>query len=399
MIINKVNKGIKKTSAKDIVNGIYLFVFIIWLSVLFLRTTRFDMGWCDPYYEMLRMILIGIILVKISYCKTYSIWELLVIFVLYVSFSFSVSRSGYVELQDLLLVIVGAKDISYKKLLKVYVCTISILLMFTMGMALTGRIENLVYLQEGRRPRIAFGTGYPTDFSAYVFYILLAHFCFRGKKVSYIEIGISVLMALFVYRFCDARLNTICILIMSGVFLYNKWIQIYCKKKNKVYSMNCIWQQLLTLSTSIAAIFMVSVTMLYSIDNKVLVALNNLLNNRLFYGNQGYDRYGLSFWGQPIVEQGAGGSLESVKHYFWLDVSYVSILLKYGIVILGVTLIMWLIIGVKAQKKRNWELLWAIALVALQCTVEHHMMEVVYSPILWALFAKVESSGEIDRKY
>lgn len=392
--VNQMNKK-KKNIRIDIdmiIEYVYLLVFIMWLAVSFLYTTRFDMNWVEPYYMYLHLLLIGTVLVKICYCKTYSMWECIAVFVLYICFSIATERSETTGLQDLLLLIVGAKDISFKKLLKVYVSTIGILLLFTIGMALTGRIENLIYFQEGRRPRIAFGIGYPTDFSAYIFYILLAYFCVRGKKVSYIEIGVSVLMALFVYWFCDARLNTICILIMSGIFLYNKLIHLHCKKKHKIYSMNPICQQMLTLSTSIAAIFMVAVTMLYSIDNKILVYLNNFLNNRLLYGNLGYDRYGLSFFGQYISEQGAGGTVEAVKHYFWLDVSYISILLKYGIIILGLVLLMWLVIGVKAQKRRNWELLWAIALVALQCTVEHHMLQVVYSPILWALFAKIEGT-------
>ncbi len=88
--------------------------------------------------------------------------------------------------------------------------------------------------------------------------------------------------------------------------------------------------------------------------------------------------------------------MDAVKHYFFFDVSYVTILLRYGIIVLGVVLLIWLIIGIRAQKNENWELLWAIALVALQCTVEHHMLQIVYAPVLWALFAKIESS---ENKY
>ncbi len=386
----------KRYNINKIIENIYLMIFVIWLMVSFLYTTKFDMSWFEPYYYIVHLILVGIVLIKACYCKTYLVWEVVIIFILYISFTFSMSRNGYVELQDLFLLIIGAKGISFKKLMKIYVCTLSILLLITMGAALTGKIEHLVYLQEGRRPRMAFGTTYPTDFSAYIFYILLAYFCFRGKKVSYTEIGMGAALALFVYWFCDARLNTICILIMSGVFLYNKLIHKAYAKKGKSYFMNKIWQQMLTISTSLAAVFMVAVTIFYSIDNKILIFLDKVLNNRLLYGNLGYDIYGLSFWGQDIPQQGAGGKLDAVKHYFFFDVSYVTILLRYGIIVLGVVLLIWLIIGIRAQKNENWELLWAIALVALQCTVEHHMLQIVYAPVLWALFAKIESS---ENKY
>lgn len=397
-IINKVltHKMNERFDFKieKILEILYMAVLTIWLGILFLKTTTFDMSWSDSYYMLLRLVLIGLIIIRACYCKTYSIWELIIVFILYVSFSFSMSRSGEKELLDILLVIVGAKDISFKKLLKVYVSTLGVLLLFTIAMALTGRIENLIFYQAGRRPRMAFGIIYPTDFSAYVFYILLAYFYIRGKRIKYIEIGAIILISMLIYWFCDARLNTICILIMVGVFLYNKVIQAHYEKKQKTYTMNKIWQQILTMSTSIAAIFMVFVTILYSIDNKVLVFLNKLLNNRLLYGNMGYDIYGLSFWGQEIVQYGAGGSTKSIEHYFFLDVSYVSILLRFGVIILGLVLVIWLLIGLKAQKVRKWELLWAIALIALQCTVEHHMLQVVYSPFLWALLANIESRKE-----
>lgn len=397
-IINKVltHKMNERFDFKieKILEILYMAVLTIWLGILFLKTTTFDMSWSDSYYMLLRLVLIGLIIIRACYCKTYSIWELIIVFILYVSFSFSMSRSGEKELLDILLVIVGAKDISFKKLLKVYVGTLGVLLLFIIAMALTGRIENLIFYQVGRRPRMAFGIIYPTDFSAYVFYILLAYFYIRGKRIKYIEIGAIILISMLIYWFCDARLNTICILIMVGVFLYNKVIQAHYEKKQKTYTMNKIWQQILTMSTSIAAIFMVFVTILYSIDNKVLVFLNKLLNNRLLYGNVGYDIYGLSFWGQEIVQYGAGGSTKSIEHYFFLDVSYVSILLRFGVIILGLVLVIWLLIGLKAQKVRKWELLWAIALIALQCTVEHHMLQVVYSPFLWALLANIESRKE-----
>lgn len=385
-----------KDNIETLLEKIYIVVLILWISYFFLNTTTFRVQWPEIYYTSIRIAFVAIIFMRACYSKTYSYIELGIIGILFVCFSFAVYRNGYTELKDALLVIFGAKDISFKKLLKIYSGTIGILLLLTIILALRGYIDNLIYYQDGRRPRIAFGIGYPTDFSAYIFYILLAYFYIRGKRIKYLEIVSGIVAAIAVYWFCDARLNTICILLLSAIFLYNRIIQKICEKNNKLYIMNRLWSHCLTLSTTIASIFMILLTLFYSTDNHAIQLINNLLNNRLFYGNRGIKIYGLSFWGQYIPQQGAGGSTESITHYFFLDVSYVSILLRYGIVILGLVLLIWLIIGIKAQKGRNWELLWAIALVAIQCAVEHHMLEVVYCPFLWALFANTNEQEKIE---
>ncbi|MEF2878602.1 MAG: hypothetical protein U0N90_09310 [Blautia sp.] len=385
-----------KDNIETLLEKIYIVVLILWISYFFLNTTTFRVQWPEFYYTSIRIAFVAIIFMRACYSKTYSYIELGIIGILFVCFSFAVYRNGYTELKDALLVIFGAKDISFKKLLKIYSGTIGILLLLTIILALRGYIDNLIYYQDGRRPRIAFGIGYPTDFSAYIFYILLAYFYIRGKRIKYLEIVSGIVAAIAVYWFCDARLNTICILLLSAIFLYNRIIQKICEKNNKLYIMNRLWSHCLTLSATIASIFMILLTLFYSTDNHAIQLINNLLNNRLFYGNRGIKIYGLSFWGQYIPQQGAGGSTESITHYFFLDVSYVSILLRYGIVILGLVLLIWLIIGIKAQKGRNWELLWAIALVAIQCAVEHHMLEVVYCPFLWALFANTNEQEKIE---
>lgn len=385
-----------KDNIETLLEKLYIVVLILWISYFFLNTTTFRVQWPEFYYTSIRIAFVAIIFMRACYSKTYSYIELGIIGILFVCFSFAVYRNGYTELKDALLVIFGAKDISFKKLLKIYSGTIGILLLLTIILALRGYIDNLIYYQDGRRPRIAFGIGYPTDFSAYIFYILLAYFYIRGKRIKYLEIVSGIVAAIAVYWFCDARLNTICILLLSAIFLYNRIIQKICEKNNKLYIMNRLWSHCLTLSTTIASIFMILLTLFYSTDNHAIQLINNLLNNRLFYGNRGIKIYGLSFWGQYIPQQGAGGSTESITHYFFLDVSYVSILLRYGIVILGLVLLIWLIIGIKAQKGRNWELLWAIALVAIQCAVEHHMLEVVYCPFLWALFANTNEQEKIE---
>lgn len=125
--------------------------------------------------------------------------------------------------------------------------------------------------------------------------------------------------------------------------------------------------------------------------------LNKALNNRLLFGNKGIVVYSYSIWGKYIPMQGNGRTTKEVLHYFFIDSSYVSIGLQYGILVLATVLLIWLLIGKKAQDERNWELLWILALVGIQCIVEHHMLEVPYSLFLWALLADTRDKSTVKQ--
>ena len=87
--------------------------------------------------------------------------------------------------------------------------------------------------------------------------------------------------------------------------------------------------------------------------------------------------------------QGNGGTVETQTNYFFLDSSYLFILLQYGILIFALILIIILFINYRAQINRDYILIIAVGIMAVQCMVEHHLMDVAYNPFLWAAFAEL----------
>ena len=74
--------------------------------------------------------------------------------------------------------------------------------------------------------------------------------------------------------------------------------------------------------------------------------------------------------------------------YFFLDSSYISILLQYGLIMFVMILILWGIIGLRARKEKDWVLLWILAIIAFQSIMEQHLLDISYNPFLWILFAE-----------
>lgn len=393
---------ITKENLNKIFENLYLVVFAVFIGYAFLWTTTFRIEWSDNFENDLHVLLVVIIFIRIAFLDDYSLKEIIVAACIAVIFLMVWQRTEKQIIWDTLLLLIGSRGISFRKIIKVYEFTVVGLLIITMAASLTGFTENLVYHQAGRRARIAFGVIYPTDFSAHVFYGILGYVYLRREKIRYFEITGIMLAAIGVYLFCDARVNTACILLTAAVLLYYKFRIYSAEKRGQHYSMNGIWSGILAMSAVICAGFMIVSTMMYSSENRILALLNRAINFRLSYGKKGVDLFGFSLFGRDIPMIGNGGTTKESANYFFLDCSYIKIALEYGILILGIILIIYCMIAFRARLEKDWVLLWILTIMAVQCMIEHHMLDVSYNPFLWALFADTAvnelSSGFITRK-
>lgn len=391
-------KAISEETIKEILDDAYLFAAAFFIAYLFLDTTMFEAEWARQIYYPLRLLFICVILVRIVYAASYELQEVLLAAAVCLIILIVFGRLEQEYLIDFLLLLIGAKGISFRKLIVVYEIVTVGFLIFTMLSALTGHVENLVYFQEGRRARQSFGICYPTDFSAHVFYSILGYGYLRNEKITYAETAVIAGIGIAVYYFCDTRVNTVCILLTAGVLLYHKIRVKKAEKQGYVYAMNGIWSVLLSMSTVFCAFFMCFMMLCYSPDNKILCLMDKALSGRLRLGKKGIDLFGFDPFGQYIPMQGNGSTTEDQIRYFFLDCSYINIALRYGIVLLGIVLLICCIIGFRARGEKNWIFLWIIAIFSVQCMIEHHILDLAYNPFLLALFADTASKKSVYRR-
>lgn len=96
-----------------------------------------------------------------------------ILFVFLIIGSFVIARrySGADALLETRLLIAGANDIDYRKILKVYLIVEIPMIICTMIVGYTGVITNLVY-HRGDQVRMSFGFIYPTDFAAGIVFMI-----------------------------------------------------------------------------------------------------------------------------------------------------------------------------------------------------------------------------------
>lgn len=330
--------------------------------------------------------------------------------------------SGYFWPFLWVLMLVSAKDVPFRKILQIYLLmNISI-----MGLAfiasLLGIIENLAYtsadLGSGRY-RYSFGCVYTTDFAAHIFFMLLTAFYLYQEKLRWYHYIGTFAVAGIIYYFCYAKLDTICITLLGlffGGYHVLQWqskrektevpeIQIMqltpalldrgkCGKEHKKFifkrtmaylKWKCNWRKFALISMPVLAILMYYLSVSYEQDNEFLEMLNDMITGRLSLGNKGLKDYGISLFGQDVPMVGFGGATTIKEDYFFIDSSYLYILLRYGIIFLCMVFFIYGTICYKC--KQDTTLMLAIVLLAISCFIDHHIMEEAYNPLGYALFA------------
>ena len=374
-----------KIDSKILLENAYLLLLGLFVADSFLHTTMFQIPAHVFLHQLMRIFLLMVIFSKTAVYENYNLKTIM--FSLFLIFSFLVAyvrRSHYEILLDILLLIIGGNGVQLKKIIKVYFWVTLSLLLFTLIASQFGYVENLVYNWKNRRRRIAFGIIYPTDFASHVLYLIWAYIYLRKEKLRYLELIAFLGLGGFVYYFCDARTALICIVLTTVICFAMKKHQKYSSdsylKRQKIFAM---------LITTVCCLTFLVLTLLYNPENTFMAWVNKLLNNRLKYGKQGVLEYGASKFGQYIPMIGAGGTVEKQADYFFLDSSYIQALLCYGGFVLIAILLIYIVIGWRAGNIGDRYLVMIIAMVSIQCMMEHHMLEYTYNPFTLAVFASL----------
>lgn len=379
----------QQETIRQILECSYLLVLIAFISQEFLEFTMFPVNWKEPFgtwvllngiyawlFESPQHILAILLILRLIFLEKYE-WKYLILSaaILWCA-HYAWMENHSVNVLLLALLIVGAKDIPFRKIVCAHMLALVFLLLITMGAVAIGLIENVVYAQEERLiTRYAFGMTYPTNYAAYLFYLSLDYWYWRGENLKWLDICFAGLLGIFVLLFCGARCSAICFgLMVIAMILYKK------KLGKKVLAV------FLSGSVTIAAAGWTALTMLYSYQKLYMVKLDSLFSNRLNLGRKGIDIYGFQAWGRAISMNGNGEG-EYASKYFFLDSSYLQCGIMYGLVILGLVLLAFFVIGNQARRDHEWVLLWILALIAVHSTMEQHLLEISSCIYILAVFA------------
>lgn len=334
-ILSSITNFIKKYSS-----NIYILAIIIYVLAFILLDNTVLASNYSTIFSIIKYVAVFIVLIKILVCditkyttRTFGI--LLILFIYFTFISFYCDNRYFLQL---LVLIVGAKNVSFEKIVK-YVLISEILLLTTLIiLSLTGVITNFSSIRYGLM-RYALGFKYTSSISGYIWGISLLFVFLKNKKLKTVDyfglIGVN-----YIFYLLTASRNGFysSIILLVLVMIYN----IFEKYQPKINNIITYIAKFLPL---MLVIFSIAISLMYNPKNEFMVKVNKNFSGRLNLQNKAVQTYPINLFGRNI-EWVTNYDIKLNKKKYkssdmnFVDNSYINILLNFGIVF--TLLLLWL---------------------------------------------------------
>ena len=383
-----------KRNVKDIYNlqinssQIFFIAFVIFFVSSFIQDTTLAEALNGRLLRLCSYIALPLLLFKIYVLDRWSKKELFVITIL-ILLGMITWRTSH-EFQLLLIVpfVVGAKNVNFKDIITWYVY-LNIILLLTMAIfSLLGIIPNLIYRAAPRPPRYSLGLIYTSSLATHYFYLVLAYCYLRFTKLKWSDYLLITVGDIIFMVITNTKLDFIATLVVIPVM-------IIAQRAFKGHKLSEILASFWWIAVPVSPFIIIFASYFYDGSNHIMKAINDLTSGRLSLGHRAFNNYNIRILGQTIVEHTYGGSkglklanqLNGVHHYFFIDSSYIRMILLWGLLMFVLIVVCMTYIAIRSTLRRTFVLTAIILIASLNFMFEPDIIKIIYDPFLLALLA------------
>lgn len=375
---------------------IYEIAFAFEFVVAFLITSTYTDYFSNHLLHTLMFAGLALVLLKIFLFDDLDLKWLAIDAIVLILLLITWRTSKEFSLFSMGIFVLGARNVDFKRIIKIYFYVGMLLLAFVVISAMVGLIRNLVYRRDMTNiVRQSFGIAYPTDFAAHVLYLILAYAYLKFGKIKWYDYAVFLAAAVFLVKFSDARLSAYAIILSIPVLWIGQRAQTDHLLSRFIASFYWTVPILLAYLVIIASYF-------FTPSNKTLTKVNNASSGRLFLGHKAISEYGFSMFGKQIIEHGWGGanglkmSQNAPANYFFVDSSFLRMTILYGIIMAIIILLAMTKISWESFQKGSFALASIIVIVSVSAMVEQRLLDLAYDPFLIALLANVYTQHKAE---
>lgn len=235
-----------------------------------------------------------------------------------------------------------------------------------------------------------------TNLSSHWFWIIAAYLWIRGKKITWLEILALSALDFFVYSLSASNTSlvtiTLLVLIAALIKVYSIIDDKTLLNKNNLFvGFSKFVSVCLRYLFVVIAAGCIGLSLAFNTGSPLMFRLDSILHNRLAYGYRGIMEYGINILPFDIPSYGVDRSADG--YYFFLDNSYLSLLIRYGVIFL-VFYVMCMTYILNRYKKYTYGAL-ILCVCAFACVEEPRLFELPYNFFILLLLA----DKNIDDKF
>lgn len=375
---------------------IYEVAFAFEFVVAFLITSTYTDYFSNHLLHTLMFVGLALVLLKIFLFDDLDLKWLAIDAIVLILLLITWRTSKEFSLFSMGIFVLGARNVDFKRIIKIYFYVGMLLLAFVVISAMGGLIRNLVYRRDMTNiVRQSFGIAYPTDFAAHVLYLILAYAYLKFGKIKWYDYAVFLAAAVFLVKFSDARLSAYAIILSIPVL----WIG---QRAQTDHLLSRFIASFYWTVPILSAYLVIIASYFFTPSNKILTKVNNASSGRLFLGYKAISEYGFSMFGKQIIEHGWGGanglkmSQNAPANYFFVDSSFLRMTILYGIIMAIIILLAMTKISWESFQKGSFALASIIVIVSVSAMVEQRLLDLAYDPFLIALLANVYTQHKAE---
>ena len=281
----------------------------------------------------------------------------------------------------LAIMVMGLSGVDYRKIVRTYIAAVGAVLLATVIAGLGGGIENIVYFREGLRS--CWGTSYPTDFSSLVLFLTMAVWIAWPGLPDWTMLLLGLVPLALAIFITASRNSLLCGALFELVVCYHWLERGALRRVDQKKTIRRVADAVLMAAAPACAAVIFLLVFMYARHPDAMERLDTLLSFRLRFSADAVQTYGLKPFGTYIAMHGGnGGTVFPKGEMFYLDSSYINILLCYGWVTMLAMFTAWEYTLYKALRGGNRRMALVMAVIAVHSIMEHHFADPFHNILL-----------------
>lgn len=348
------------------INDFFFFIaYIIFLAYKILSVSTFSEIIGENVVNYIKISSWALFTIKILVCNKFNIKSIMTYSILVLLAIIIRIKSGSSEILELILVIISANGIEFKKIAKVTLVETSIFCIIIVISSLIGIIPNYEFKRSNGKYSKAFGFIYVSKLSSFILNILFLKIYLdysenKNITVSKLFLYFSLCTIGFLLTYVRNQYILSVILIISYIYLSR-----HKKIKLKKYKMELV--------CVVPICAFIILFMIANFDNTISWhnKLDNILNTRLSVMNRVYKQSKITAFGNNIEMKGFNMVNEN---YTFVDSGFVAVWLRDGYVGLGMICFAYMYMLKKYIEEHNYIMAIWILLVAISAMIDDTLL-------------------------
>ncbi|WP_047999285.1 polysaccharide biosynthesis protein [Lactiplantibacillus herbarum] len=369
----------------------YLIIFAGYLASVTIQTTMFNVMYSHRVGTIIQLVTVAAILVKISCFDQLTERQLIGQISLLTLITLVTLISGAHYLVTTVLLMMGARGVSFRRIMQIYLWIVGGILLIALVAAELGIIKNITFVtNDGVRQSL--GVVYTTDFAAHIFYLCGAYLYLQARYFRLYELLPVLVGGGVIYYFTKTMTDTLALLVLIILFL----IYIYRRQLARMPKL-LISLRYSFLALPVASLSIIGLSVIFNFQDTNLMRLNAWLSSRLELGNNALLAYGVKILGQSAIPvNGWGGERANMltngigdATYFFIDSSFLNALIAYGLLFTIVLIVGFTWRLYDRVRQQDYLLPVIFVAIAISSMFDQHFLEITYNVFILMAFAKL----------